>query len=52
LLQYPGFTFSFSTLPDFIGASGGGQSAAAGASFEKNDFQKLLQILADYVKEF
>jgi RecJ-like exonuclease len=39
-------------LPDFNGASGGGHPAAAGASLEKNDFQKFLQILADYVKEF
>ncbi|MGY5879733.1 MAG: DHHA1 domain-containing protein [Candidatus Thorarchaeota archaeon] len=39
-------------LPDFEGASGGGHPAAAGASLEKNDFQKFLRILADYVKEF
>ena len=41
-----------SILTDFAGASGGGHPAAAGASLEKNDFKKFLQVLADYVKEF
>ena len=39
-------------LRDFDGASGGGHPAAAGASLEKNDFQKFLKLLADYVKDF
>lgn len=39
-------------LPDFGGASGGGHPAAAGASLEKNDFQKFLRLLSDYVKGF
>ncbi|MFW9843355.1 MAG: DHHA1 domain-containing protein [Candidatus Thorarchaeota archaeon] len=39
-------------LRDFDGASGGGHPAAAGASLEKNDFQKFLQVLSEYVKEF
>lgn len=39
-------------LPHFGGSSGGGHPAAAGASLEKNDFQKFLLTLADYMKEF
>lgn len=40
-----------SILADFAGASGGGHPAAAGASLEKNDFKKFLELLADYMKE-
>lgn len=39
-------------LPEFDNASGGGHPAAAGASLERNDFQKFLRTLADYVKDF
>jgi len=41
-----------SILTDFAGSSGGGHPAAAGASLEKNDFNKFLHSFADYMKEF
>jgi RecJ-like exonuclease len=37
-------------LDEFSGASGGGHPAAAGASLDLNDFQKFLQVLANYLK--
>jgi RecJ-like exonuclease len=36
-------------LKNLEGSSGGGHSAAAGASLDRNDFPKFLQLLADHI---
>jgi RecJ-like exonuclease len=39
-------------LKDIEGSSGGGHPAAAGASLDRNDFPRFLQLLADHVDKY